>query len=169
MNASTPRILVIGYGNPGRRDDGLGPALAEAVERMDLPGVTVEADYQLTVEDAATAAGFEIVIFADATVEGDGSFAFRRVQPCDGSEANGPCFTSHHLEPAQVLELTRRAFRQEPQGYLLAIRGYDFDGFGEELSVRAKANLAKAAAFLEAAVRLKLVLTEPAERDLRIA
>jgi DNA-binding response OmpR family regulator len=45
------RVLVIGYGNPGRLDDGLGPALAETLQRLDLPGVTVDADYQLTAED----------------------------------------------------------------------------------------------------------------------
>lgn len=44
------RILLIGYGNPGRGDDGLGPALAAAIEAMELPGVTVEADYQLMVD-----------------------------------------------------------------------------------------------------------------------
>ena len=52
-----PRILVIGYGNPGRLDDGLGPAVASAMEEFNLPGVSVDSNYQLTVEDAASAAG----------------------------------------------------------------------------------------------------------------
>ena len=47
------KVLLIGYGNPGRLDDGLGPALAAAVEKLAIPGVTVDADYQLNVEDAA--------------------------------------------------------------------------------------------------------------------
>ena len=34
-------MLLLGYGNPGRLDDGLGPALAAQVERLALPGVTV--------------------------------------------------------------------------------------------------------------------------------
>ena len=63
------RILLIGYGNPGRADDGLGPALADRIEALDLPGLTVESDYQLSIEHAALAAGHDIVIFADADGE----------------------------------------------------------------------------------------------------
>ena len=36
-------MLIIGYGNPGRRDDGLGPALAEIMEAKRLRGVAVDA------------------------------------------------------------------------------------------------------------------------------
>ena len=53
MNTEAADILLIGFGNPGRLDDGLGPALADAIEKLALPGVTVESNYQLTVEDAA--------------------------------------------------------------------------------------------------------------------
>jgi len=63
-------VLVIGYGNPGRRDDGLGPALAERLQELRLPGVDVDADYQLTVEDAAAAAEHDVVVFADAAQAG---------------------------------------------------------------------------------------------------
>jgi hydrogenase maturation protease len=31
----SPRVLVIGYGNPGRQDDGLGPAAAAEIEKLD--------------------------------------------------------------------------------------------------------------------------------------
>ena len=34
------RVLVIGYGNPGRWDDGLGPALAAELGGLGLPNVT---------------------------------------------------------------------------------------------------------------------------------
>ena len=43
------RVLLLCYGNPGRLDDGLGPAFGEVLERESLPGVTVDLDYQLTV------------------------------------------------------------------------------------------------------------------------
>ncbi|MGO9218195.1 MAG: hydrogenase maturation protease [Streptosporangiaceae bacterium] len=33
--------MVIGVGNPFRRDDGIGPAVAAAIERQHLPGVRV--------------------------------------------------------------------------------------------------------------------------------
>ena len=47
------RILVIGYGNPGRCDDGLGPALVARLESLRIPGLSVEVDYQLSIEHAA--------------------------------------------------------------------------------------------------------------------
>ena len=60
------KVLLIGYGNPGREDDGLGPALAEAVAAMGLEQVTIESCYQLAVEHAEQAARHAVVIFADA-------------------------------------------------------------------------------------------------------
>ncbi len=63
----SPRVLVYGYGNPGRLDDGLGPALVRELSRR---GLRAEADletaYQLQVEDAARVAEYDLVIFADA-------------------------------------------------------------------------------------------------------
>ena len=53
------RTLVLGFGNPGRLDDGLGPAVVEALRAYELPGVTMDADYQLRVEDAAEIAGYD--------------------------------------------------------------------------------------------------------------
>ena len=50
MIQPTGHILLLGYGNPGRLDDGLGAAFCGEIEKMDLPGVNIEADYQLTVE-----------------------------------------------------------------------------------------------------------------------
>jgi len=38
---SAPRAAVIGIGNPYRRDDGIGPALVAALERLRPPGVSL--------------------------------------------------------------------------------------------------------------------------------
>lgn len=150
MSAGGRRVLVIGYGNPGRLDDGLGPALAAALERMDLPGVTVEADYQLTVEDGAQAAEHDVVIFADAALRGSEPFFFRRLAVDEEAELG---FSTHSVEPAAVLTLAWRLFGARTEGYVLGIRGYAFDRFGEELSERARDNLAAATAFLERGLR----------------
>lgn len=40
MSAVGERVLI-GIGNPYRRDDGIGPALVAAVGRLDVPGVTL--------------------------------------------------------------------------------------------------------------------------------
>ncbi len=149
MSRAHADILLIGFGNPGRLDDGLGPAMAEAVEAMALPGVACEADYQLTVEDAAELARCTIVVFADADATGRAPFSLRRLEPSAGALS----FSSHSVEPADVLALARQLFGAEPEAYLLGIRGYDFDRFGERLSDRAKANLDAALRYFEAAAR----------------
>jgi hydrogenase maturation protease len=136
-------VLFIGYGNPGRCDDGLGPALAEALERLRIPGVTVESDYQLTLEDAAAVAAHPFVVFADAAVGGREPFCFRTVPP-----AGQIGFSSHSLEPEGVMALARDLFQAETRGYALGIRGYHFDEFGEALSGKAKENLAAALRFI---------------------
>ena len=141
-------VLFIGYGNPGRRDDGLGPCLAERVEQLGIPGVTVDSDYQLTVEDAETVARHDVVIFADASVSGTEPFYFRRVAP-----RGVPGFSSHGVEPEEVLALSEALFGARPETYVLGIRGYEFDSFGEGLSSNAAANLARAGAFVSRVLR----------------
>ena len=137
------RVLLIGYGNPGRLDDGLGPALAEAVERMQLPSVTVDIDYQLIVEDAALIAEHDIVIFADASTDCPEPFFFQRVIP---KPALG--FSSHSMEPETVMALAAQLFDRVPEGYTLGIRGYKFNDFGEVISERARENLNQALRFI---------------------
>jgi hydrogenase maturation protease len=135
-----PAILVFGWGNPGRRDDGLGPAFASAVDAMSLPGLTVESDYQLQVEAAAGLAGFDQVLFVDADRTGGEPFRLQRLTP----EAGGIGFSSHGISPGRLLALGRDLFGAEPEAWLMGIRGYDFDEFGEGLSPGARSNLAAA-------------------------
>jgi hydrogenase maturation protease len=146
--AVVPRVLVLGYGNPGRCDDGLGPAVAAAVAAWDLPGVTVESNYQLVVEDAAEVAAHDVVIFADATSEGTRQF---RLDPLEESDEVGFC--SHSLGPGAVTGLARRLFGACPRAFLLAIRGEDFNSFGEGLSATARQNLTAALVALEPMLR----------------
>lgn len=137
------RILLIGYGNPGRLDDGLGPALAEEIEKLRLPEVCVESGYQLTVEDSHLVAQHEAVIFCDAAIGGEAPFFLRRLEA-----SYDPSFTSHYLDAASVLGLARNLFKVSPPGWLLGIPGYAFNEFGEGLSPAAQVNLRAAVAFL---------------------
>ncbi len=137
-------ILLIGYGNPGRLDDGLGPALAEALEGIsDLPDVTIDADYQLTVEDAAAVAEHDIVVFADASVNCTEPFLFEQIEA-----KSSMSFSSHSVEPQAVLGLARDMFKAETQAFTLGIRGYEFNEFGQKLSDKAQKNLNEALEFI---------------------
>ncbi|MCP4544908.1 MAG: hydrogenase maturation protease [bacterium] len=149
MSDTSATMLLIGYGNPGRLDDGLGPAVAKAIAGLDLPGVSVDSDYQLTVEDAGDVAKYDKVIFVDADTSGAEPFWVKRLLPSEGSLT----FSTHSISPAGVLQLARDLFHSEPECWLMGIRGYEFNEFGEVLSDKAQANLAEAVAFLESAIR----------------
>jgi hydrogenase maturation protease len=137
------RILVLGYGNPGRRDDGLGPAAAEAIEAMSLGGVRTSANYQLMIEDAYDAAQSDLVIFIDAAKSGAGPYSVSPVRPA----TNVSAFASHVVAPELVLGLSGRVYGHVPRASLIGIRGYAF-GFDEGLSARAQANLSRALAHI---------------------
>ncbi len=138
------KVLFVGFGNPGRCDDGLGPALAQTVEELAIPGVKVESSYQLSVEDAADAAEAQVVVFADASYDAPEPFSFTEIESRVDSS-----FTTHHVSPASIIGLAETLFQKSPKGYMLSIRGYDFDEFGEYLSEGAQRNLQAAAAFVE--------------------
>jgi hydrogenase maturation protease len=143
-----PRLLVIGYGNPGRRDDGLGPAFAARLEALRLPGVSVESDYQLAIEHAHLAAQHDIVVFADAAVDMDReiSFYLRPIEPSPGAGCS-----SHTVSPQAVLHLAAQCFGAHPAGWLLGIRPQDLESFAEGLTPEAETHLSSAlTAFREA-------------------
>ena len=132
------RILVLGYGNPGRQDDGLGPAAAQAIEQWRLPGVNVEVNYLLNIEDAAEAAEHDLVLFIDAAADGPEPFEMHEVMP-----ANSMTFTSHVVPPSTILAICDQCYQHVPEAWLLAIRGYEFELI-EELTDAARDNLEKA-------------------------
>jgi hydrogenase maturation protease len=139
------RALVIGYGNPGRLDDGLGPALALAVG--DLPGVRTEHAYQLNIEHAAAVADADTVVFADATVAGPEPCFFRPLRP-----RRAESFTSHAARPEAILALAGEAFGWTGRAFLMGVRGYSFNEYAERLSDGAARNLGAAADLLREAL-----------------
>ena len=123
-----------------------------------MDGLTVDADYQLSVEDASDVAKHDIVIFADASVNGREPYYVERVQPKEALS-----FSSHSVEPSVLLHMAHSLFRSSTRGYILGIRGYEFNEFGEGLSSRAAQNLERAIAFLRLVLEDPLLLDTPAE------
>lgn len=142
------QVLILGWGNPGRGDDGLGPAFIEAIDQLSLPGVAAESDYQLQIEAASEIAGCMKVVFVDADRRGPEPFWIERLSP-----ESGLSFSTHSVSPAAVLALARDLFQAEPEAWLLGIRGYEFDEFGERLSGRAQVNLEQALHYVKSAVQ----------------
>ena len=134
-------IRLIGYGNPGRGDDGLGPALAGRM--ADIAGLAVTTEYQLSVDHALLIADADQVIFVDARMHGSAPFAF---SPVTFSTAHD--VTSHSLAPQAVLALCQTLYRRAPDAFVLGITGYEFGEVKEGLSQQAQTNLSLAEAFL---------------------
>jgi hydrogenase maturation protease len=140
---SLGRVLVLGYGNPAREDDGLGPLVALRIDKLGLEGVDVDSDYQLTVEDAAAVAEHDAVVFVDASVDGPEPFSWTRVDPVAED-----AFTTHALTAGRVLGLARELFGALGEAYQLGVRGYSFRMFREETTARAARNARRASRFL---------------------
>jgi hydrogenase maturation protease len=137
------KVLLIGYGNPVREDDGLGPAAAELIEKLDIKGVSVDSNYQLMVEDAASAARHDVVVFVDAATRGKDPVVFYELEP-----KRRESFSSHSVDPEAILGLVRDLFKAETRGFMLGIRGYSFDMFKEEMTAGASKNLEAAIRFI---------------------
>ncbi|WP_269585768.1 hydrogenase maturation protease [Roseibium sp. Sym1] len=135
-------MLLIGYGNPGRGDDGLGPAFSEGMAARALPGLEVDTDYQLVAEHALAVSGHDLVIFADAEMGGEEAFSFREIAP-GAPDVLG----SHSLVPETVLALAETLYGACPKAFVLGISGYEYGEVKEGLSEKAGANLAAAEAF----------------------
>ncbi|HSA97062.1 MAG TPA: hydrogenase maturation protease [Acidobacteriota bacterium] len=135
-------MLVLGIGNPGRRDDGLGAAAAERLRKRRLAGVACDADYQLNIEDALACAKHDVVVFVDAARGSRRPFRFVKVGARPGMPA-----MSHALRPEAVLALAAELYGRQPEAWMLAIRGHRWT-IGEGLSAQAEENLAQAMTFL---------------------
>jgi len=138
------RVLVIGYGNPYRRDDGVALAvvnglrelqgqspLAEGMDGLEDMGGELDTLFlqQLAPELAEMVAQYDEVIFVDAHT-GQYPELLREVALRPVSHST---IVSHHLHPESLLALAKALWGSVPQARLLSVRGYDFD-FGTELS-----------------------------------
>ena len=124
------RILILGYGNPLRSDDGLGWHVAVELFRANRSSdVEVLPCHQLTPELADPISKAGAVFFIDCTKEGvPGEFRWEELHWQKGSVA----FT-HDLSPGVLLELASQLYGCCPRAFLLTICG-DCFGAGATLS-----------------------------------
>ena len=137
------RLLVYGFGNPGKEDDGLGIALADTIELERIGGVTVEKNYQLNAEDALLVAEHDMAVFVDASTNEIDGFRFSALRP--EPEVS---FTTHAMSPGSVLALCNQLYGKNPPAYLLEIKGVSWS-IKEELSGQAQLHLNAACSFLK--------------------
>jgi hydrogenase maturation protease len=135
-------LLVIGYGNTLRGDDGVGPRVAEAIEKLNLPGVRTLVCQQLSPEYADPVSRAHTVVFVDAAVDGPrlprrcastaGEVQLRKLEPGESSQ-----LMAHAADPRTMLALARDVFGHAPQAWWLTIPAVKLD-FSETLTPEAQ-------------------------------
>ena len=131
-------LLVIGYGNTLRSDDGVGPKVAEETAALALPGVQALACALLTPELAEPVSRAATVVFVDAAVDAPREVQMRKLAPAQSSQ-----IIAHAATPAILLALARDVFGHTPQAWLLTIPADEL-GIGEEFSATARRGFATA-------------------------
>lgn len=124
-------VLVVGYGNPLRSDDGVGQAVA-ALLALDprLAEADIRSEHQLTPELALDASQASLLILVDAGVnEAPGEVSMRRLEP--GGDA-GTAWT-HHVDPAGIVGLAHELFGMAPPVIMISIGPASLE-VGETLS-----------------------------------
>ncbi|CAN5342057.1 hydrogenase [soil metagenome] len=127
---TNPSVLIIGYGNPLRGDDGVGRMVAQRLERI-LSSSTHDIRYpqQLSPELAEPISRAQIVIFIDATRHSEaGEISQRQLIPKPLSESLG-----HHVNPQGLLVLADELFGRHADAYAFTVGG-EWWGYSECLS-----------------------------------
>jgi hydrogenase maturation protease len=140
------KILLFGYGNIDRQDDGVAwhilrgvaehyhvilPVFPEETTSEITEYLTCSYALQLTPESAEWVSQFEKVIFIDAHT---GSVEEPlHVENLDANFQTSP-FT-HHLTPQTCLALAESLYGKAPAAMLISVRGYEF-GFSQQLSAQ---------------------------------
>ena len=140
-------LLVIGYGNTLRGDDGVGPRVAEAVGKLRMPGVRTLICPLLTPELADPISRAGTVIFVDAAVDAPKEVQWRKLEPNETSQ-----LMAHAADPRTMLALARDVFGRVPEAWWLTIPAVDL-GFCEELSPDVQRSFAAAVKKIQAFCR----------------
>ncbi len=128
--------MLIGIGNDGRNDDGLGWAFLNAIEQDERFCGPIVYRYQLQIEDAELISHARRVVFVDACHhELPNGYQWQTCEPVHEVE-----FTSHQLSPQTVLYLCQQLYETTPQASLLLIEGCSWD-LQLGLSAAANSNL----------------------------
>jgi hydrogenase maturation protease len=142
------RLVIFGFGNPGRGDDALGPALLQRfASQSETQGVLrwcrLIETIQLQIEHALDLADQGLALFVDASMVARPPYAFRRF--CAHRDVT---YTSHAMSPAALLEVYETIYgRVAPPAYQLTIRGERFE-LNDPLSKHAERHLDAACQFL---------------------
>lgn len=150
-----PAVLILGFGNPLRSDDGAGWRVAEMLQKRygECRDVRILTVHQLTPELAEAIAEAGLVFFIDAAIDcGEpGRWVCEPVDPIPATRGA----LGHHLTPATLLACAQALFVGcRPIARLISIAAASFE-YGESLSPAVEAVLPEIVEFLAREVYLE--------------
>jgi len=141
-------ILIIGYGNPDRQDDGIAWHVLNRLSGRLNRATDFDTDFnfecltekcnenpcllfvlQLTPELSETIQIFDRVCFIDTHT----GYITDDIQITEIKSIYEASPLSHHMTPASCMALCKSLFYKEPSTILVSIRGFEF-GFSRELT-----------------------------------
>ncbi len=146
------KTILLGIGNSGRQDDGLGWAFLDKISSKLPPNFDIEYRYQLQIEDAELISNYDQVFFVDAhkLILDNGVI----IEKCFPKETHH--FSSHALPPETILFLAKTVYGKNPESYIIGISGESFE-LKMGLTKKGKTNLKKALSlFLNKIIKSKL-------------
>ena len=143
INKSHKKNCIVGIGNPFRGDDGAGATVCELLKQKKL----LHADYilmhQPDLTTAAELAGYENVIFVDASLtEQEVTLA-----PLQLNHTAANSF-SHEINISILAAVCRQLYSASTTFYTCAIRAFNFEP-GHGLSPQTKKNVEAAVLLIE--------------------
>jgi hydrogenase maturation protease len=133
---------IIGYGNPQRQDDGIGPYVIDRLSTVlkSVDGIHLQKLPQLEPAIVDELQRADRIIFVDATLlEVHGGWRLDPLRPALGIWPP----TTHHFTPMFILGLLQALYHCNPPSWLASVQGYNY-GFGCGITPRAKTSAERA-------------------------
>ncbi|QYX34058.1 hydrogenase maturation protease [Sphaerospermopsis torques-reginae] len=131
------KVIVIGYGNELRSDDGVGKKIADTIDSWNLSNVKSLAVHQLTPELADELANVNLSIFVDATINEN-----MVVAPLSLTNDHYHSI-GHFADPRSLLALTEFLYGKSPIAWLVTVPGQNFE-LGDRISLKAEKGITTA-------------------------
>jgi len=142
-------LLVIGYGNSLRSDDGFGPAVIDALRPwcQDHPRIELMAVHQLLPEHAEVLSQAEMIFFVDASIDMTGGCISCRALSAEQTDETSSAL-AHSFSPAKLLSLTLATYGKCPPAFIYTVGALNLE-VGEKLSAPVAAAVPEAASIIQ--------------------
>ena len=131
---------VVALGNPYRRDDGVGPAVLDALDQRDLSAVALLDLGDATFELVHVCTDYELVVIVDAVQFGRDPGDVAVFDPASAGDATGGQRGSHDTNPFDLLAVADRLDATPATVRLVGVQPDSLE-FGEDLSPAVEAAL----------------------------